>query len=44
MDSLTGVTITKMFEKKSGKGKYGPWTAYDVYIDDPDGQARSSAT
>ena len=36
MDTLTNVTITKVFEKKSGNNKYGPWTAWDIYVDDPD--------
>ena len=33
MEKATNKTIKKVFEGKSGEGKYGPWTAYDVYFE-----------
>ena len=33
MEQATNKTIKKVFEGKSGEGKYGPWTAYDVYFE-----------
>lgn len=32
-EHLTDFKITKVYEGKSGKGKYGPWTAYNFYTD-----------
>jgi len=36
MEQLNNVQITKVFEGKSGEGKFGFWQAYNFYIDDPD--------
>ena len=33
---LTDVTITKVYEGKSGEGQYGPWTAWNFYVSDCD--------
>jgi len=33
MEQATNKTIKKVFEGKSGEGKFGPWTAYDVYFE-----------
>lgn len=32
-ERLLDFIITKVYEGKSGKGKYGPWTAYNFYTD-----------
>lgn len=36
MERLNDVTITKVYEGKSGESQYGHWQAYNFYIDDPD--------
>jgi len=33
MGQLVGARITKVYEGKSGEGKYGPWKAYSFYTD-----------
>jgi hypothetical protein len=36
MPGLTDSTITKVFEGGTGEGQYGPWTRWDVYVDNFD--------
>lgn len=35
-DFLTDVTISKVYEGKSGKSQYGAWTAYNFYVNGDD--------
>jgi len=36
LDFLIDVTISKVYEGKSGENKYGKWTAYNFYVDGDD--------
>ena len=36
MPALANVTISKVWEGKSGEGKYGPWTAYNFKVEGHD--------
>ena len=36
MAHVSDCTITKVYEGKSGEGEYGPWTAWNFYVDKSD--------
>lgn len=36
MEHLTDVVISKVYEGKSDVGKYGPWTAFNLYLEGQD--------
>ena len=36
LDFLVDVTISKVYEGKSGESQYGKWTAYNFYVDGDD--------